>query len=179
MVLLITSTCWSMSIMCNTLKNYAQEDMLNLNHFYLLKKGFGPPDIYLRANVDKSQLEGRRTFKFMTCVGYLSVAINKVDLILACNKSGLNSFRNGHSPYPSSCRPELYVTNDLDAELIKRFQHLIGVLRWSIELGRINTMTEVKRLSQHLCSPREGHINAFYKIFSYLQNNLSNNPGRI
>ena len=34
-------------------------------------------------------------------------------------------------------------------------------------------------LSQHLCSPSEGHINAIYNIFRYLQENLSNNAGRI
>ena len=39
------------------------------------------------------------------------------------------------------------------------FQQLIGVLRWSIELGRIDIMTEVSCLSQHLFSPREGHLN--------------------
>ena len=40
-------------------------------------------------------------------------------------------------------------------------------------------MTEVSCLSQYLCSPREGQINAVYKIFRYLQKNLSKNPVRI
>ena len=40
-------------------------------------------------------------------------------------------------------------------------------------------MTEVICLSQHLCSPCEGHLNDVYKIFRYLHNKLSNNPGRI
>ena len=40
-------------------------------------------------------------------------------------------------------------------------------------------MTEVSCLSQHLCSPREGHLNYVYKVFRYLQRNLSKNPGRI
>ena len=31
----------------------AQEDMLKLNQVYPLKEGFGPPDRYLRANLDK------------------------------------------------------------------------------------------------------------------------------
>ena len=71
------------------------------------------------------------------------------------------------------------VTDELYAELIDRFNQLIGVLMCSIELGRIYIMREVSCLSQHLCSPREGHLNAVYKIFRYLQNNLSKNPGRI
>ena len=50
---------------------------------------------------------------------------------------------------------------------------------WSIELVRIDIMMEVSCLSQHLYSPREGLLNAVYKIFRYLQKNLSNNPGRV
>ena len=34
-------------------------------------------------------------------------------------------------------------------------------------------------MSWHLFSPSEGHLNAVYKIFRYLQKNLSNNTGRI
>ena len=40
-------------------------------------------------------------------------------------------------------------------------------------------MTEVSCLSQHLCSPLEGHLNSVYKVFRYRQNNLSNNAGKI
>ena len=52
-------------------------------------------------------------------------------------------------------------------------------MRWSIELGRIDILTEVSCLSQKLCSPREGHLDAVYRIFSYLQKNLGKNPGRM
>ena len=40
-------------------------------------------------------------------------------------------------------------------------------------------MTEVICLSQHLCSPCEGQLNAVNNIFRYVQNNLSNISGRI
>ena len=71
------------------------------------------------------------------------------------------------------------VTDELYEELTNRFKQLIGVIRWSIELGRIDIMTEVSCFSQHVCSPREGNLNAVYKIFRYLKKNLSNNPERI
>ena len=63
--------------------------------------------------------------------------------------------------------------------LINRYQQLICMLRWSIELGRIDIQTEVSCLSQHLCTPREGHLNAVYIICRYLQKNIGKNPGRI
>ena len=40
-------------------------------------------------------------------------------------------------------------------------------------------MKEVSCLSQHLCSTSEGHLNAVYKIFRYLQKNISKISGRI
>ena len=71
------------------------------------------------------------------------------------------------------------MSKELNEQLLNRYQQLIGVLRWSIELGRIDIMTEVSCLSQHLCSPREGHLLAVYKIFRYLQKNISRILGRI
>ena len=82
-------------------------------------------------------------------------------------------------PYSSIFRPEIDLTEELREELANRYQQLIGVLRWSIEIGRIDILIEVSCLSQHMCSPREGHLDAFYRILRYLQKNLGKNPGRM
>ena len=71
------------------------------------------------------------------------------------------------------------VTPVLDQERTNRFQQLIGILRWALELGRIDILTEVSCLSQHLAEPREGHIVAVYKIFKYLSLRLKSSKGRI
>ena len=42
-------------------------------------------------------------------------------------------------------------------------------MRWAVELGRIDIHTEVSLLSQHQCLPREGHLDAAYRIFWYLK----------
>ena len=128
----------------------AQEYILNINQVYLLKEGFGPPDIYLGASVDKFQLEDGRTVWSMTCIEYLRRDINNVDSILKVNKAALKFFGDGYHPYPSSYRPILDVTNELDGELTNRFQKIIRVLSWPIELGRIQIMTELSCLSRHL-----------------------------
>ena len=60
----------------------AHEDMLKLNPVYQLKEGFGPPDSYIGANVDKFQFEDVRTVWSMTSVEYLCGDIKNVDLIL-------------------------------------------------------------------------------------------------
>ena len=45
---------------------------------------------------------------------------------------------------------------------------MIGILRWGVELGRIDIITEVALLSSFNTSPREGHLEAAYQIFEYL-----------
>ena len=62
---------------------------------------------------------------------------------------------------------------------MSRYLQLIGVLRWAIELGRINIMAEVSVLSQHQCQPIEGNLAAVYCVFWYLKCNLKEIAGRI
>jgi hypothetical protein len=48
------------------------------------------------------------------------------------------------------------------------YQELIGVLRWAIELGRIDIVMEVLMLSTHLALPREGHLQQIHHIYAFL-----------
>ena len=155
------------------------EDMKLIRQEYRLKDGAGPPDRYLGANVEKVQLGDGSTAWSMTCIDYLKGAIENVGRTLKESKTALKNFGDGKRPFPSSYRPELDVTKELDEEMTNRYQQLIGILRWSIELGRIDINTEVSCLSQYLCNPREGHLLAVYKIFKYLQVNLKKCPGRL
>ena len=49
-------------------------------------------------------------------------------------------------PFPSNYRPELDVSLISGDTLMSRYLKLIEVLRWAIELGRIDIMTEVSVL---------------------------------
>ena len=116
-------------------------------------------------------------FWSISCVDYCKSAIQNLEQML---KSGGASPLKVHGdckrPYPYTHQPEIDVTEELDDENVQRFQELIGVLCWTVELGCIDIMTEVSCLSQHLCSPRVGHPDAIYSIFQYLQMNMSKNP---
>jgi len=48
---------------------------------------------------------------------------------------------------------------------------LIGILRWLVELGRIDICVEVSMMSSYNCMPRVTHLYAVLHIFSYLQVN--------
>jgi hypothetical protein len=45
----------------------------------------------------------------------------------------------------------------------------IGVLKWAVELGRIDIATEVSILSSYMAAPREGHLSAIMHVFSWLK----------
>jgi hypothetical protein len=72
----------------------------------------------------------------------------------------------------SGYRPELDVTSELNLSGMRYYQELIGVLRWAVEIGRIDILLEVSLLSSHLALPREGHLQQVYHMFAYLKNNI-------
>jgi hypothetical protein len=41
-------------------------------------------------------------------------------------------------------------------------------MRWCVELGSIDIITEGSMLSTHLCLPREGHLEDVFHVFAYL-----------
>jgi hypothetical protein len=76
--------------------------------------------------------------------------------------------RRATTPFNSSYRPELDVSRELDKEETTFYQEMIGILRWTVELGRCDILLEVSLLSSDLSLPRLGHIQAACHIFNYL-----------
>ncbi len=66
-------------------------------------------------------------------------------------------------------RPGLDVSPVLDPDQANYFASLIGVLRWAVELGRIDIYVNVSMTSSHLAQPRIGHMEQVLHIFSYLK----------
>ena len=96
-----------------------------------------------------------------------------VKTLLAEEGRELKSGKRPHKgPLPHGYKAELDVTDECDADMTSRFQQLIGILRWAVELGRIDIQVEVAIMSQYQASPREGHLEALYLIFHYLSKNL-------
>jgi len=46
---------------------------------------------------------------------------------------------------------------------------LIGILRWIVELGRVDICLECSMMSSALTLPREGHMHQVFHIFAYLK----------
>ena len=103
---------------------------------------------------------------------YCKAAVETVKGLLAEDGQELKSGKRSHKgPLPPGYRPELDVTPELDADKTQRLQQLIGILRWAIELGRVDILTETALMSQYSANPREGHLEALYLIFHFLSKN--------
>jgi hypothetical protein len=120
----------------------------------VMKEGsMGPPDRYLGANIDKVQTQDGKVMWTMHSGDYCKAAIANLEKTLTADGKSLSQYGDGKRPYLSTFHPEIDTSAELDDNGFHEYQHHIGVLRWAIELGRINIMTEVSCLSQHLCAP--------------------------
>ena len=61
-------------------------------------------------------------------------------------------------------RPELDVTPELEPLEEAYYQSVIGILRWIVELGRVDICLEVSMMSSHLAMPREGHLTQVLQV---------------
>ena len=95
-------------------------------------------------------------------------SVNVVQDLLDSDGQGLE-LKSASTPFPSNYKPEMDVTEELDAAGLSRYRQLIGILRWAVELGRVDIYLEVSLLSQYLASPRWGHLECAYHIFAFLK----------
>ena len=73
------------------------------------------------------------------------------------------------TPISTTYQPELDVSPELNASDSSYYQSLIGILRWMVELGRVDICFEVSMMLSHLALPREGHLKQVLHIFAYLK----------
>ena len=84
-------------------------------------------------------------------------------------------------PLSSDHRPELDQSPELDLKRANYFQSLIGVLRWTVELGRVDIMVAVSMLSRYLIEGLRHHIPqvAVRQSLEYIEEKFSGRAGII
>lgn len=135
--------------------------------FTLKEESIGDPDIYLGNKVSKVVLEdGTKAWAFSSSK-YTQAAVENVEKHL--KERNLKLPTRADTPLSPTYKPEIDVSEELEAEEAAYFQSLIGVLRWIVELGRVDLCLEVSMLSSHLALPRKGHLDEVYHMFAYLK----------
>ena len=138
-------------------------------YFELKEASIGPPDIYLGGKVSSVTLEnGVKAFSF-SASQYVKAAVANVESTLS--EKGEKLPCKANTPLSPHYRPEVDVTDELNHTDAAYYQSLIGILRWMVELGRIDICCEVSMMSSHLALPRSGHLKQLYHMFAYLKKN--------
>jgi hypothetical protein len=75
------------------------------------------------------------------------------------------------TPMTTGYRPELDYSPFLNDPAATYYMELIGILRWAVELGRIDIMVAVSLLSSYTMQPRAGHLDQVFHVFGYLKRN--------
>ena len=147
-----------------------EEVMKQIGSEFEIKNGeYGPPTSYLGAGISKVQITNGEQCWSMDSKKYVKAAVNVVWGLLAEDGRELKTSMSKHEgPMLINYQLELDSTPHCDEEHASRYRQIIGILRWAIELGRFDILTEVSILSQYQADPREGHLEALYWIVNYL-----------
>lgn len=75
-------------------------------------------------------------------------------------------------PVQPGSHPELDTTKFLNDEDTQIYQSYVGVLRWAVELGRIDLAHAAGMIARFSAAPREGHLYELLRIFAYCKKHL-------
>ena len=146
------------------------EDVLRkqLGKYFTLKENsIGEPKIYLGGHVRKVVLENGVEAWSFSPNQYVKAVVSNAKEYIAKNKH-LHMPKHCNTPITTSYRSELDVSPKLSPQEASYYMLLIGILRWIVELGRVDICLEVSMMSSHVTLPREGHLQQVFHIFSYL-----------
>jgi hypothetical protein len=123
--------------------------MNEINKYLPLKSSsVGDPDIYLGAKLKETQLPNRVMAWGLSLSKYVVQAVKNCQLHLTEKLAGRYSIpAKADNSFPVDYDPSTDLSDLLDPDCSSLYQHPIGVMRWMVELGRIDIVTEVSMLS--------------------------------
>ena len=137
-------------------------------YFELKEKSICPPKIYLGGSVRKVELDnGAKSWAFSSSQ-YVHSAVDNVEQYLA-SQDRWKMPKKAETPLPTAYRPELDVYPVLEPRHSAYYMSLIGILRWMVELGRVDICLEVSEMSSFMAMPCEGHLEQLFHIFGHLK----------
>jgi len=152
------------------LSHKPKQTMDALGKLYRLKEdSIGVPTRYLGSTVKQWRFDDDKTKVrwAMSSEQYVEEAIRNVELELSLSERKLSM--KASTPLTAGYRPELDISPLLDDAQANYYQNLIGILRWAVELGRIDIHVDVALLSSYLAQPRQGHLEQVFHVFAYLK----------
>ncbi|KAL7525384.1 hypothetical protein ACHAXR_000985, partial [Thalassiosira sp. AJA248-18] len=122
----------------------AQPILDRINKFMKLKGGSSEPDIYLGAKLKKITLANDVAAWSMSPSKYVQEAVRNCEKHVKENFTAeFELLKYAPDPFPIGYEPEMDVSRELTPDEASYFQTIIiGVMRWMVELGRVDIGVE-------------------------------------
>ena len=144
------------------------EILSKVDQHYKVKDGSdGVPTRYLGANISKYTLPDGTWAWAIGSDEYCKTAVENVEAWLLRKHEHLKTKTS--SVFPSGWKPETDVSGLLRDGDASYYSSQIGILRWLVELGRMDIAVEVSQLAAFSAAPREGHLAAVLHLYAYLK----------
>ena len=135
--------------------------------FVLKEESIGKPTQYLGGKLREVTLDNGVSAWSFSSTQYVQAAVKNVEEYLS--SKGEKLVAKAPTPLSNGYRPEIDMSPELESADASYYHSLIGVLRWMVELGRVDMCIEVSMMSSHLALPRAGHLKEVLHIFAYLK----------
>lgn len=164
---------WTDDSLC--ISENAEEVLRNQlgKYFKLKESSIGKPTIYLGGKCREVELDnGVKCWAFGSSQCVQNAIKNIEEELGKRRERGDTKYSlptKVRSPLPVTYAPELDSTPELGPSDASYYLSLIGILRWIVELGRIDIVLEASMMASHSAMPRERHLQAVLRIFGYLK----------
>ncbi len=127
-------------------------------------------DIYLGTKLKETKLPNGIWAWGMSPSKYVQQAVKNCESQLLKDFDGRYMLPSkADNPFPTTYEPELDTSEPLDPTAASFYSHIIGVMRWMVDIGCVDIATEVSLLSSHLAYPRHGHLLTASHVMGYLK----------
>ena len=145
-------------------------DALQADPFNYILKDVEEPKTYLGAVISKYNLEGTVTWA-ISADDYLRKALANVEtqfgkLSTMFHKTQLSI------PAAPDYHPEIDTSKLLEGDDVTLYQGYIGILRWAVELQRIDIAHATATMAKFMSAPRQGHMVGVLRILAYLHQHI-------
>ena len=154
-----------------------EEFMQSFAKLYQLKNGYGFPSTFLGVDIAKYKISDHRGNDMM-CFGFSSA--NYVTRIIKDLDMKIKALMPTYifptyvvAPLSSTYHPETDNTEELNDEYTTFYQGLVGVLRWLVEVGRVDLSHPTSILSSYLQAPRMGHLLEVLHVYAYVKKTVT------
>jgi hypothetical protein len=125
------------------------------------------PTFYLESKLKKTVILNDVVAWGMSSSKYVQAAVQNVQEYLK-NNGDRKLKKKASAPFEVTYMADIDESPMFGPEMANYFQSQIGILRWCVELGRIDIITDVSIISIFLCIPCKVHLDAVYHLFTYL-----------